>query len=109
MKAAMDVETSTRVVFVLGRRTRLGAREIEAVSADASEVADLSLGYPVTRAQQRGVEMGVQLAVRLNVRMDAVLVVTSSDLAGAIRPADRVVLTGSRAERRRLRRSLARA
>jgi hypothetical protein len=108
MKAAMDVETTTRVVFVLGRRTNLGAREIETASADVSEIVVLSLGYPVSRAQQRVVETALRLAVRLNVRMDAVLVVRNSDLAGAIRPADRVVLTGSRGERRRLRRSLAR-
>jgi hypothetical protein len=108
MKAAMDVETSTRVVFVLGRRTRLGAREIEAASANASEVAVLSLGYPVSRAQRRAVEAALSLAVRLKVTMDAILVVTNSDLADAIRPADRVVVTGSRSERRRLRSRLAR-
>ncbi|HEX5949607.1 MAG TPA: hypothetical protein VFZ96_01285 [Actinomycetota bacterium] len=105
----MDVGTTTRVVFVLGRRTTLGAREIETTSADVSEIVVLSVGYPVSRAQRRAVETALQLAVRLNVRMDAVLVVTGSDLAGAIRPADRVVVTGSRGERRRLRSSLARA
>lgn len=109
MKAAMDVETSTRAVFVLGRRTRLSAREIEAAAADASEVVLLSLGYPVSRAQRRAVEAALSLGVRLNVRMDAILIVTSSDLAGAIRPADRVVVTGSRGERRRLRHRLGRA
>lgn len=108
MKAATAVETTTRVVFVLGRRTNLGAQEIETVSADVSEIVVLSLGYPVSGAQRRAVETALQLAVRLNVRIDAVLVVTGSDLADAIAPSDRVVVTGSRGERRRLRRRLAR-
>ena len=108
MKAAMDVETSTRMVFVLGRRTRLGAREIEAASAHAAEIVVLSLGYPVSRAQRRAVEAALELAVRLNVTMDALLVVTATELADAIAPSDQVVVTGSRAERRRLRNRLAR-
>lgn len=108
MKAAMDVETSTRAVFVLGRRTRLGTREMEAASAEASEVVVLSLGYPVSRSQRRAVDMALAVAIRLNVRMDAILVVTATGLADAISPTDRVVLTGSRRERRRLRRRLAR-
>ncbi|HEU4354376.1 MAG TPA: hypothetical protein VFT27_02190 [Actinomycetota bacterium] len=105
----MDVETSTRVVFVLGRRTRLGAPEIEAAAADASEVVVLSLGYPVSRAQRRAVDAALALAARLDVRMDAILVVTTAELADAISQSDKVIVTGSRGERRRLHSHLARS
>lgn len=108
MNVAMDAETSTRVVFVLGRRTRVGAREIDAVAADASEVVLLSLGYPVSRAQRRAVETALAAAVHWNVTVDATLVVNGAELAGAIGSSDRVIVTGSRRERSRLRRRLAR-
>jgi hypothetical protein len=108
MKAAMNVETSTRVVFILGRRTRLAVREIEAASAGASEVVVLSLGYPVSRAQRQAVDGALELAGRLPVTMDVVLVTAPTDLAEAVGPADRVIVSGSRGEERRLGRHLAR-
>lgn len=103
----MRVETSTRVVFILGRRTRLGARELEAASAGASEVVVLSLGYPVSRAQRQAVDGALELAGRLRVTMDVVLVTAPADLAGAVGPTDRVIISGSRGEERRLGRQLA--
>lgn len=104
----MKVHPATRVVFVLGRRTRLDARSIEASSATASEVVVLSIGYPVTRAQRRVVDSALGLAGRLGVTVDAVLVTSPADLPDLVAEDARLVVTGSRGERRRLERLLSR-
>lgn len=100
----MKVHAATRVVFVLGRRTRLDARSIEASSASAAEIVVLSIGYPVTRAQRRAVDSALGLAGRLGVTVDAVLVTSPSDLPNLVANDARVVISGSRGERRRLER-----
>jgi hypothetical protein len=102
----MKVQAETRVVFVLGRRTRLDARSIEASSVTASEIVVLSIGYPVTRAQRRAVDSALGLAGRLGVTVDAVLVTSPTDLPDLVAEDARVVVTGSRGERRRLERLL---
>jgi hypothetical protein len=104
----MKVQALTRVVFVLGRRTRLDARTIEASSRTMSAVVVLSVGYPVTRAQVRAVDAALGLASRLGVTVDALLVTSPSDLPELVGEDSRVVITGSRGERRRLERLLSR-
>jgi hypothetical protein len=104
----MKVRASTRVVFVLGRRTRLTASAIEAASTAASSVTVLSIGYPVTRAQRRAVDAALGLAVRLGVTVDALLVPSAAELPTLAGDDDRVVVTGSRRERRRLEHLIAR-
>lgn len=104
----MKVHAGTRVVFVLGRRTRLSASSIETSAATASEVVVLSIGYPVTRAQRRAVDSALGLAGRLGVKVDAILVTSPTDLPEFVGEGGRIVVTGSRGERRRLERLLSR-
>lgn len=108
MRAAMDVEASTRAVFVLGRHARLDARELHAAWVDASEVVVLSLGYPMSRAQRRVVDAALVLAERSPVSLDLLLVTDPSDLIGLVGAPGRLDVRGSWPERRRLHRRLSR-
>jgi hypothetical protein len=105
----MKVEARTRVVFVLGRTTSLDRRDIAASADSASEVVLLSVGYPLTPAQQRAVDAALALAPHVDVVVDVHLVTTPRDLAGLIGDGSRVVVTGTAREQRQLRRSLRRS
>lgn len=100
----MKVETSARVVFVLGRKTELDVGEL-AEAAVASEVVILSLGFPVSAEQRRVIDAALALAAGSRVALDLVLVTAVSELRELASDAH-VVVTGSRRERRRLYRSL---
>jgi hypothetical protein len=102
----MKVETRTRVVFILGRKTTLDVGAIHASADSASEILLLSVGYPVTPAQRRAVDGALGLAPHLDIVVDIQLVTVPEKLPGLVGAGSRVMVTGSAREQRRLRRLL---
>ncbi|MGZ8652982.1 MAG: hypothetical protein ACXWX5_12525 [Actinomycetota bacterium] len=102
----MKVESGTRVVFVLGRKTTLDVGAIQASGDSASEILLLSVGYPVTPAQRRAIDGALGLAPHLDIVVDIQLVTVPEELPALVEAGSRVVVTGSAREQRRLRRLL---
>jgi nucleotide-binding universal stress UspA family protein len=96
-----------RRVFVLGRDAVLDIDETaRRVAAERAQLVLLSFGYPISPAQDAIVRTAVGLADELRLWLDAVLVLSTSELRWLAGNADDVTIVATGSERRRLERSL---
>jgi nucleotide-binding universal stress UspA family protein len=104
----MDVEAPVaRRVFVLGRHADLDVRaEAGRAVEEGRQLVLLSVGYPVTAAQDAVVQDALHVAHDLRLWLDAILVPSSKDLADLVATGEEVTVVARGAERRKLERAL---
>ena len=104
----MDVQApAARRVFVLGRHAELDVRaEAGRAVEEGRQLVLLSVGYPVTPAQDAVVQDALHVAHDLRLWLDAILVPSSKDLADLVGSDEEVTVVARGAERRRLERAL---
>jgi nucleotide-binding universal stress UspA family protein len=96
-----------RRVFVLGREQVLDVEpEARRAAADGSELVLVTVGYPITDAQDDAVRAAVRLAGELGFNLDAVLATTPGKAAKEVGRADAVEIVATGKERKRLERAL---
>jgi len=107
----VDVQTpSGRRIFVLGRQAELDVRaEAGRAVEEGRQLVLLSVGYPVTAAQDGVVQDALHVAHDLRLWLDAILVPSSKDLADLVEAGEEVTVVARGAERRKLERALHRA
>ncbi len=105
----IEVTVSTRLVVVLGRG-RLEVRAVPYVERAAERdipLLVLTIGYPVSAAQQDFVAEAIDRAVDARVFLDAILLAEPAELATHLTIADEVSVHAGR-DRRRIASVLAR-
>jgi hypothetical protein len=80
-----------RNVVILRADETLDGEELAAwVGSDQSEIVVLSVGYPQTAAQRRGVEAALRFAADLRLTLEARLAWTMDEALDFLAPGDRV-------------------
>jgi hypothetical protein len=98
----IEVTVSTRVVVVLGRgRLDVGAAPyVERAAQRDIPLVVLTIGYPVTAAQQEFVAEAIDRAFDARVFLDAILLAEPAELATHLTVADEVSVQAGRDRRR---------
>jgi hypothetical protein len=95
-----------RWVFLLGRSAVLDLEDVaRRAQVEPAQLVLLSLGYPVSAAQQAIVQQALQLAADLRLWLDAELVPAPRKVRELVRPTDEMTILAEGAERRRLERA----
>jgi hypothetical protein len=94
-----------RNVLLLGRRPSDGWDAVVGRLESDDELIVLSLGYPVTPAQRAVLLRAQEIAAELGARFDALLIISTRDMAAVLQPNDAVHIAAHGAEERRLRRA----